>query len=169
MARGHRLDESVTADPLAVSSYRLGLWKGGHTSREGLKLVGRDSELRPDPQHDGYRNKNQQPVNRRLSQRLHVANLHLKISHRALLQRTAADDRLWLRLLFQQSINDQEEDGTDGGDENPAEVERLDLAKTDEATQKTADDRAGDADENRDNTSAWVLPGHEELCDSPCN
>ena len=169
MARGHRLDESVTADPLAVSSYRLGLWKGGHTSREGLKLVGRDSELRPDPQHDGYRNKNQQPVNRRLSQRLHVANLHLKISHRALLQRTAADDRLWLRLLFQQSINDQEDDGTDGGDENPAEVERLDLAKTDEATQKTADDRAGDADENRDNTSAWVLPGHEELCDSPCN
>src|SRR5262249_47634708 len=69
----------------------------------------------------------------------------------------------------EQSINDQEEDGADGSDENPAEVERLDLPETDEAAQKTADDRAGDADEDRDNDSARVLPGHNELCESPGN
>ena len=74
-----------------------------------------------------------------------------------------------LRSFSQQSINDQEEDGADGGDENPTEVKRLDLAETYEAAQKTADDRAGDADKDRDDNPAWVLPGHYELCDSPGN
>ena len=76
---------------------------------------------------------------------------------------------LWLRSFSQQSINDQEEDGADGGDENPTEVERFDLPKADEAAQKTANDRAGDADEDCDYDPAWVLPGHDELCDSPGN
>ena len=64
-------------------------------------------------------------------------------------QRKSADDRLWLRSFSQQSINDQQEDGADGGDENLTEVERLDLPEPDEGAQKTADDRAGDADEDR--------------------
>ena len=76
-------------------------------------------------------------------------------------------DRLWLRSFSEQSINDQEDDGADGGDENPAEVERLDLPETDEAAQKTADDRAGDANEDRDKDPAWVFPGHDKLCESP--
>ena len=62
-----------------------------------------------------------------------------------------------LRSFSEQSINDQEDDGADGGDENPAEVERLDLPETDEAAQKTADDRADDANEDRDKDPAWVL------------
>jgi hypothetical protein len=76
-------------------------------------------------------------------------------------------DRLWLRSFSEQSINDQEDDGADGGDENPAEVERFDLPETDEAAQKTADNRAGDANENRDKDPAWVFPGHDKLCESP--
>ena len=76
-------------------------------------------------------------------------------------------DRLWLRYFSQQSINDQEDDGAEGGDENPAEVERLDLPETDEAAKKTADDRAGDANEDRDKEPAWVFPGHDKLCESP--
>jgi len=78
-------------------------------------------------------------------------------------------DRLWLRSFSEESINDQENDGADGGDENPAEVERLDLAETDEAAQKTADDRAGDANEDRDKDPAWVFTRHDEFCDSPGN
>ena len=39
----------------------------------------------------------------------------------------------------------------------------------DEAAQKTADDRASDADEDRNDNPAWVLPGHDELCESPVN
>jgi len=74
---------------------------------------------------------------------------------------------VWLGSFSEQSINDQEDDGADGGDENPAEVERLDLPETDEAAQKTADDRAGDADEDRDKDPAWVFPGHDKLCESP--
>ena len=76
---------------------------------------------------------------------------------------------LWLRSFSQQSINDQEDDGAGGGDENSTEVERLNLPEPDEAAQKTADDRAGDADEDCDYDPAWVLPGHDELCDSPGN
>jgi hypothetical protein len=56
------------------------------------------------------------------------------------IQTTAADARPWLRTLSQQSINDQQEGGANGGDENPAEVERLDLAEPNEAAQKTAPD-----------------------------
>ena len=51
----------------------------------------------------------------------------------------------------------------------PPRVERLDLPEPDEAAQKTADDRAGDADEDRNDNPAWVLPGHDELGDSPGN
>ena len=69
------------------------------------------------------------------------------------------------RSFPQQSINDQEDDG----DKNSTEVERLDLAEPDEAAQKTADDRASDADEDCDYDPAWVFPGHDELCDSPGN
>ena len=76
---------------------------------------------------------------------------------------------LWLRSFSQQSINDQEDDGADGGDENSTKVERLNLPEPDEAAQKTADDRAGDADEDCDYDPGWVLPGHDELCDSPGN
>ena len=43
-----------------------------------------------------------------------------------------------LRSLFNQSIDDEEDDRADRGDENPAEVERFDLPETDEATEKTA-------------------------------
>ena len=50
---------------------------------------------------------------------------------------------MWLLSFPQQSINDQEDDGADGGDEDSTEVERLDLPETDEAAQKTADDCAG--------------------------
>ena len=46
-------------------------------------------------------------------------------------------------------------------DENPAEVERLDLPETDEAAQKTADDRTGNADEDRDKEPSWVFPRHD--------
>ena len=53
-------------------------------------------------------------------------------------------------------------------DENPAEVERLDLPETDEAAQKTADDRAGNANEDGDKDPAWVFPGHDKLCESRC-
>ena len=39
-------------------------------------------------------------------------------------------------MIFpEHSINDQEDDGADGGDENTTEVERLDLPETDEAAQ----------------------------------
>ena len=69
------------------------------------------------------------------------------------------------RSFPQQSINDQEDDG----DKNSTEVERLDLPEPDEAAQKAADDRASDADEHRNDNPAWVLPGHNELCDSPGN
>jgi hypothetical protein len=62
-------------------------------------------------------------------------------------------------LFFQQSIDDQEDDGADGGDENSTEVERLNLPEPDEAAQKTADDRAGDADEDRNDNPAWSFPG----------
>ena len=60
-----------------------------------------------------------------------------------------------LRSLSQQSINDQEDDGAGGGDENSTEVERLNLPEPYEAAQKTADDRAGDADEDRNDNPAW--------------
>ena len=70
-------------------------------------------------------------------------------------------------LFSEQSINDQEDNGADGGDENPAEVERFDFPETNEAAQKTADNRAGDANENRDKDPAWVFPGHDKLCESP--
>ena len=73
------------------------------------------------------------------------------------------------RSFPQQSINDQEDDGADGGDENSTEVERLNLPEADEGAQKTADDRAGDADEDRNDNPAWVLPGHDKLCDSSGN
>ena len=56
----------------------------------------------------------------------------------------------------------QPNDGADGGNENPAEVERLDLPETDEAAEKTADDRAGDANEYRDKDPDWVFPGHHK-------
>ena len=78
-------------------------------------------------------------------------------------------DRLWLRSFSEQSINDQEDDGADGGDQNPAEVERLDLPEADEAAKKTADDRTGDSNQDRDKNSAWVFPGHDELGESPGN
>ena len=32
----------------------------------------------------------------------------------------------------------------------------------DEAAQKAADDRASDANEDRNDNPAWVLPGHDE-------
>lgn len=52
----------------------------------------------------------------------------------------------WLRFFSEKSIDDQQENGAHGGDENPAKVERLDLPETDEAAQKTTDDRTGDPD-----------------------
>jgi hypothetical protein len=76
---------------------------------------------------------------------------------------------VWLRSLSDQSIDDEEEDRADSGDENPSEVERFDLPETDKATEKTADDRASDADEDRDNDSAGVFPGHDELGEGPGN
>ena len=76
---------------------------------------------------------------------------------------------VWLRSLSDQSIDDEEEDRADSGDENPAEVERFDLPEIDKATEKTADDRASDADEDRDNDPAGVFPGHDELGEGPSN
>jgi hypothetical protein len=74
-----------------------------------------------------------------------------------------------LRSLFNQSIDDEEDDRADSGDENPAEVERFDLPETDEATEKTADECASDTDEDRDNDPAGVFPGHDELGKGPSN
>ena len=91
------------------------------------------------------------------------ANLRLDGYPKQELNRASAEDRLWLRSFPQQSINDQEDDGADGGDENSTEVERLNLPEPNEAAQKTADDRAGYADEDRNDNPARVLPGHNEL------
>jgi hypothetical protein len=74
-----------------------------------------------------------------------------------------------LRFFPEESIDDQQENGAHGGDENPAEVERLDLPETDEAAQKTADDRTGNPDENRDKDPAGVFPGHDEFGESAGN
>ena len=74
-----------------------------------------------------------------------------------------------LRSLSNQSIDDEENDRADSGNENPAEVERFDLSETNVTTEKTADERASDADEDRDNDPAGVFPGHDELGKGPGN
>src|SRR5262249_17523932 len=53
-------------------------------------------ELRPDPQHDGYRNKNQQPVNRGLKQRFHVDD---SLGNRRTLQCRAQKSKIGVRFF----------------------------------------------------------------------
>jgi hypothetical protein len=73
-----------------------------------------------------------------------------------------------LALLFcKQAIDDQEDDGTDGGNENAAEVEGGDFPKTDEGPEEAADNSASHPDEDGDEDSTRVFPGHDELCESP--
>ena len=67
------------------------------------------------------------------------ANLRLDGYPKQELNRASADDLLWLRSFPQQSINDQEDDGADGGDKNSTEVERLDLPEPIVAPDNMAD------------------------------
>jgi hypothetical protein len=67
------------------------------------------------------------------------------------------------------SIDDQKDDSANGGNEDTPEIERLNLPETDQAAQKTTDDRPGDADKDRDKDPAWVFPGHDELGESAGN
>ena len=74
---------------------------------------------------------------------------------------------MWLRSFPQQSINDQEDDGADGGDENSTEVERLDFPEPDEAAQKAAADRASDADEDVTIIPPGSFPGMRNFAIAP--
>jgi len=147
----------------------LNLFKQPHQTFAGVLLAVFSAMSAPRWQAGAARNYqrgswNPRPPDTLAFWRRYSRRLLLRVS---LAKPTSAASRL--RSFSQQSINDQEEDSADGGDENATEVERFDLPEADEAAHKAADDRAGDADEDCDYDPAWVLPGHDKLCDSPGN
>ncbi len=72
--------------------------------------------------------------------------------------RLLPDATLFSFPFSEQSIDDEEKDRADSSDENPAEIERFDLPETDEATEKTANDRAG---EETKGVSQQILTANE--------
>lgn len=76
--------------------------------------------------------------------------------------RPPRQDRLGL-LLHHEAIDDQEDDGPDGGDEDAAEVKGLDFSESKEGAEVTADHAANDADDGGDHASARVFARHDEF------
>lgn len=66
--------------------------------------------------------------------------------------------------LSNNAVDDQEQDGTEGGDKDSADVERLDLPKADETTQKAAEDSANNPYEDSNEKPAGISAWHEQFC-----
>jgi len=65
------------------------------------------------------------------------------------------------------SIDDEEEDRSRRGDEQTAEVKRLDLPEADETSEEATEDGARDPDQDRDDEPAGVFARHDEFGDRP--
>ena len=61
------------------------------------------------------------------------------------------------------AIDGQQEKGAEGGDHDTPEIERLDFPESDEGPEETAENRADDPDEDRNDDSTRVFAGHDEL------
>ncbi len=66
------------------------------------------------------------------------------------------------------AIDDEQQDGPGGGDDDATEIERSDFPETDEGSEKAADDSADDPDEDGDENTARVLARHDELGKQRC-
>src|SRR6478735_6368680 len=67
-------------------------------------------------------------------------------------------------LIFpDETVDDEQHDGTRGGDEDPAQIERFDFSESHEGSEKAANDRADNPDQDCDEDSARVFARHDEL------
>jgi hypothetical protein len=72
-------------------------------------------------------------------------------------------------LPLDDPIDDECQDGSGSRDEYPAKIKRLNFSEADEGSQKTANDSADDADENRDKNPTRVFARHDEFSECSGN
>jgi hypothetical protein len=83
--------------------------------------------------------------------------------------REAASVRVYSGSPAKEAVEDQQDDGSESGDNDAPQIERLNPAETDKATQEAAENRSDDPDEDSYDETAGVLTGNQKFSKSAGN